>query len=119
MHCSRGCDLNYLIQIRQYLRMKGRIALDEEYMKCIRLARVSHMSRTCLAPVSLYRARQVRNTCDTGATLVREIDKITTNDLPVFYLLFLSRVRIFKKYLESIRVCSIKCVKVVFTQFLL
>jgi hypothetical protein len=91
--------------------MKGRIALDEEYMKCVRLARVSHMSRTCLAPVSLYRAKHVRNWCDTPATLVREIDKLSTNNLPVFYLLFLSRVRIKKKYSASIRVCSIKCVK--------
>ena len=40
--------------------MKGRIALDEEYMKCIRLAGVSHLSRYI-----------ERNTCETGATLLR------------------------------------------------
>jgi hypothetical protein len=86
--------------------MKGRIALDEEYLKCVRLAPVSHVSRRCLAPVSLYRARQVRNWCDTPATLVREIDKLSTNNLPVFYLLFLSRVR--AGFDEGIRLKSLE-----------
>ena len=57
------------------------------------------MSRTCLARVSLYRAKLVRNTCDTGATLVREIDKSSTNNLPIFYLCSLSGVRIIRDFL--------------------
>ena len=67
----------------------GQISVYHWSITCLFLAEVSQKSRTCFAPVSLYRAKQVRNRCETDAKLLRDRHQLSRVHGGRFHLLSL------------------------------